>query len=103
MIRHGVSNLNQTRNELRGETITIEKVFQHPKYKRTAYFDIAVLQIAPVEFNAYLRPICLPKPLDFKIDKYDNYLSQLIGWGSEELGTPSPKLKRVILQIYEYR
>jgi hypothetical protein len=102
MIRHGVVNLNDNRSK--GQTFLIEKTFLHPKYKGTAYFDIAVLQIAPVTFDYNLRPICLPDPSNFKIDKYENYASDLIGWGSEDLtGPTSPKLKRIILTIHEYR
>ena len=102
MIRHGVVNLNE--NKSKGQTFPIEKTFQHPKYKGTAYFDIAVLQIALVTFSYHLRPICLPHPSNFKIDKYENDASDLIGWGSDDFtGPTSPKLKRIILSIYEYR
>ena len=102
MIRHGVSNLNLTRNN--GQTFEIIEAYKHPKYIGTAYYDIAVLQIAPVKFNANLRPICLPDSLDFDINEYNNDAANLIGWGSENYsGTTSLKLKRAILRIYKYR
>jgi hypothetical protein len=102
MIRHGVLNL--TDNKSKGRTFSIEKTFQHPNYTGIAYFDIAVLQIAPVTFDYNLRPICLPNATNFKIDKYENDASDLIGWGSKDLtGPTSPTLKRVIISIYEYR
>ena len=102
MIRHGVVNLKE--NKRKGRTFAIEQIFQHPKYKGTAYYDIAVLQIARVTFDYHLRPICLPDPSNFKIDKYENDATDLIGWGSEDFtGPTSPKLKRIIQTIYDYR
>ena len=102
MIRHGVANLNQPYNK--DQMILIEKIFVHPKYNGKAYFDIAVLQTAPFDFLPYRRPICLPDSSDFKLDKYENYASTLIGWGSKDLtGKTSDTLKRTILIIHEYR
>ncbi len=102
MIRHGVANLTQPPTD--GQTISIEKFFQHPKYTGTAYYDIAVLQISPIEFKPHLRPICLPNPTDFKIDKYDDKTVTLIGWGNKDaLDTTLPTIKRTILTIYDNR
>ena len=102
MIRQGVPNLNQTKEN--GNTFSIKKIFQHPEYIGTAYYDIAVLEIAPVQFKANLRPICLPDSSDFTVNKYDNDAADLIGWGSDEyLGKTSPRLKRAVLKIYTYR
>ncbi len=102
MIRHGVSNLNQTRNK--GQTFEIQRTFTHPKYNISAYYDIAVLEIAPVTFNVHLRPICLPDSSDFTANAYDNDAADLIGWGSEELlGKTSLTLRRAILKIHKYR
>jgi hypothetical protein len=78
MIRHGVVNLNLSREI--GQTFSIKAVFQHPKYIETAYYDIAVLQIAPVTFDAHLRPICLPDSSEFTVNAYDNDAADLIGW-----------------------
>ncbi len=102
MIRHGIGNLNLTRNY--GQTFEIKETYKHPKYNGTAYYDIAVLKIAPVEFNAYLRPICLPDSSDFDVNAYNNDAADLIGWGSGDYsGATSLKLKRAILKIYKYR
>ncbi len=102
MIRHGVANLSEIQT---GQNISIEKYFQHEKYiDESAYFDIAVLQIAPVEFSSQLQPICLPDPMKFKIDQYDDKTSNVIGWGSQDLhGNTSPTLRRAVLSIYDYR
>ena len=102
MIRQGVTDLNLPRN--RGQTFSIEKYFQHPKYSGTAYFDIGVLQISPVNFDSKLKPICLPDPAKFNLDQYDGKSTTLIGWGSDSLlGTTSASLKRTILTIRSYR
>ena len=102
MIRHGVNDLKQPRNQ--GQTFSIEKMYQHPKYTGTAYYDIAVLKIASVNFGPDLRPICLPDPSNFKIDQYDDKSATLIGWGSKELtGITSPTLRRTLLTIYDNR
>ena len=102
MIRHGVTDLALPRNK--GQTFAIEKISQHPKYSGKAYYDIAKLQIAPVKFLSHLRPVCLPDPLKFKIDQYDERTTTLIGWGSKDItGKTSTTLKRTILTIHEYR
>jgi len=102
MIRHGVTNLNQTRNQ--GQTFSIQKIYQHPKYIGTAYYDIAVLKIAPVKFGPHLRPVCLPDSSNFATDQYDDKTTTLIGWGSKDsTGIASPILKRTILTIYDNR
>jgi len=102
MIRHGVNRLNQTGNH--GQLFSIEKKIRHPKYNETAYYDIAILKIAPVKFGPQLRPVCLPEPSNFKIDRYDDRTATLIGWGSTDLtGATSSILKRTILTIYDNR
>jgi len=102
MIRHGVNDLTLPNNK--GQTFAIEKITQHPKYIGTAYYDIAVLQIAPVKFLSNLRPVCLPDPSKFKVDQYEEKTTTLIGWGSKEAsGKISSTLRRTILTIYEYR
>ena len=102
MIRHGVKHLNQTRNQ--GQIFSVEKKIRHPKYIGTAYYDIAILKIAPVKFGPQLRPVCLPEPSNFKIDRYDDKTATLIGWGSTDLnGVTSSILKKTILTIYHNR
>jgi hypothetical protein len=102
MIRHGVTRLDLPTYWDR--TFAIKKIFQHPNYIGTAYYDIAVIQIAPIEFHRNLSPICLPDPSKFKIDQYDDKTATLIGWGQEEIsGQTSQTLKRSLLTIYEYR
>ncbi len=102
MIKHSITHLNATQNQ--GQISSIEKIYQHPKYIGTAYYDIAVLKIASVVFGPHLRPICLPDPSNFDIDKYNDKTTTLIGWGSKDTtSNPSSTLKRVILTIYANR
>ncbi len=102
MIRHGVNRLNPTGK--RGQIFLIEETLRHPKYTGRAYYDIAILKIAPVKFGPQLIPICLPEPSNFKIDRYDDRTATLIGWGSTDLnGVTSSILKKTILTIYHNR
>jgi len=55
-IRHGDDNLKSSLDDRRAKDFDIEKIFKHPKYNGTAYYDIAVLQIDRVKFSAFLRP-----------------------------------------------
>ena len=87
------------------QEFAINEVFIHPNYKHgLAYYDVAVLIIPNVEFTSHVRPVCLPNPEDYRLDRYYGDTSTLIGWGnSERLGKTSEQLKRTILTIYEYR
>jgi hypothetical protein len=54
------------------QEVRITKITKHPKYvEGLAYFDIAVLVIEPIEFTAYVRPVCLPSANNFSLDKYE--------------------------------
>jgi hypothetical protein len=87
----------------RATDFVIEKIFKHPKYTGTAYYDIAVLQIARVKLTAFLRPVCLPDSSKFELHRYDDKTATLIGWGSNDVtGSTSASLKRTILTIYDY-
>ncbi len=50
----------------------ITKITKHPNYvEGVAYFDIAVLEIEPIEYTAHVRTICLPSSKDFTVNKYE--------------------------------
>ncbi len=82
MIRHHVFDLNRPRYNQSGNTFSIEKYFFHSKYNGNAYFDIAVIQIASVNFSENLRPVCLPNPTNFETNRYDERSATLISWGT---------------------
>jgi glycosylphosphatidylinositol transamidase (GPIT) subunit GPI8 len=54
------------------QELNITKITKHPNYKQgVAYFDVAVLEVDPVEFTGNVRPVCLPTSKDFKVDRYE--------------------------------
>ena len=72
-VRFGDMDLSSLQdNEDIVQEVRITKIIKHPKYVQgVGYFDIAVLQIEPIEFTANVRPICLPSSTNFRLDKYD--------------------------------
>ena len=55
----------------------------HPKYVTDkAYFDVGIaIAESPIQFNEYIRPICLPvRPVD-DADYLEGDLVTLAGWG----------------------
>ena len=54
------------------QELRITRITKHPKYvEGVAYFDIAVLEIEPIEYTAHVRTICLPSSKDFAVNKYE--------------------------------
>jgi len=54
------------------QELNITKITKHPNYKQgVAYFDVAVLEVDPVEFTGNVRPVCLPTSKNFKVDRYE--------------------------------
>ena len=48
---------------------SIQEMLTHPKYDTFAYYDVAVLQLdEPIEFNNFIRPICLPERSTVRVD-----------------------------------
>jgi hypothetical protein len=104
-VRFGDNNLKSPVDDDLVQEFPILEVFTHLNYKHgLAYYDSAVLIIPSAEFTSHVRPICLPNPEDYRLDRYYGDTSTLIGWGnSVRTGQPSEQLKRTILTIYEYR
>jgi len=91
-------------NNEREETFQIQMIFIHPMYNMTAYFDIAVLKVAPIQFLPHLRPICLPDQSNFELEKYENFDTTLIGWGNNYAHeTDNLHLKTAFLTVKNYR
>jgi hypothetical protein len=54
------------------QEVRISKITKHPNYvEGIAYFDIAVLEIEPIEYTGNVRPVCLPSSKNFREDKYE--------------------------------
>ncbi|KAJ8676186.1 hypothetical protein QAD02_011972 [Eretmocerus hayati] len=79
--------------------IPIEKVFFPPLYKTNStsrYHDIALLQLKePVQFNNFVRPICLP------INEDITPWATVVGWGRTETSVRSDKLLKVDLPLVD--
>jgi hypothetical protein len=104
-VRLGDFNHSSKADDGNVQQLNIEEIYVHPKFiLGIAYYDIAVLEILPVEFTLHVRPICLPRPSVFNQDLYDGKTATLLGWGSSFVhGKQSETLKRTILTIHEYR
>ena len=56
----GTSDLNYSSTDRR--EIEIEKIIQHPKYKKgTSYYDLVLIKLKQdLEFSDSISPICIP-------------------------------------------
>ena len=103
-MRFGTTNILQETVETinRG----IDRYIIHPKYEpRKPYFDVGLaITFIPVEYTAYIRPVCLPtKPVDDDDDLEGNLVT-LSGWGKQYIKDkrnyfPSNKIKLSALQV----
>ena len=97
-IRIGDFNHASQEDNTNAKNLEISKYFIHHLFsEKKAYYDIAILETAPVQKSYAVSPICLPSSQN----NYDNDAVQLIGWGSKfEIGSPSNKLQRVSLTVF---
>jgi hypothetical protein len=77
----------------------------HPKYDGvSAYYDVAILTTKEMTFTRAISPICLPEDVSYDVNKYDNDLAELIGWGSSVAdGSVSNLLKRANVKVFSQR
>ena len=84
MLKFGDRDLNNNNDDLARFTREIKKTIRHPRYnagERTAYYDVAIWEVEPFDFNAFVRPVCLPKsPRNF-VDRYSGDFVTVTGWG----------------------
>ncbi|CAL1280738.1 unnamed protein product [Larinioides sclopetarius] len=104
--------LTDVKNQTALQEFEVKKIIVHPGYRFGAIYDydIALLQLKrPMEFNALIRPVCLPPPElppDISFYKPGEYVVA-IGWGHtgivqimEQVAfKPVDQLKEVILPI----
>ena len=100
----GQSLLDSETFETTRQLLNISKVEQHPEYdNKTAYFDIGLIYtLEDIEFNAAVKPICLPTtPSLNSNDLHGNY-ALLAGWGQESVNGNREKvsLRRIPLAIF---
>uniref|UniRef100_A0A336MDC0 CSON014457 protein n=1 Tax=Culicoides sonorensis TaxID=179676 RepID=A0A336MDC0_CULSO len=86
----------------------IIKVFVYPEYNQKAMIeDLALVKIAtPLNYNRYVRPICMPAPgrsgheSDWKMGPPAHQICSVIGWGTIAENGPHPDgLKQVKFPI----
>ncbi|KQS62525.1 chymotrypsin-like protease CTRL-1 [Drosophila erecta] len=76
----------------------VTKAFRNKYFRHETYTnDIGILQIQPVYFNAFIRPVCIITD-PAKVPKFKTF--QAAGWGKTENETSSRVLKTV--ELYEY-
>jgi len=104
-IRIGDINHASDRDDKNAVDLDINKQTMHPKYNKVAsYYDVAILETSPITFSKFISPVCLPETSNDQINKYENDLVELTGWGQTDLHSKtSDKLKRVSLKIHPLR
>ena len=60
----------------------IEQLYIHPNYTNNAYFDIAVVKIAKVDFCIAIYPICLPESPQ-PVDHRALHTATVVGYGPD--------------------
>lgn len=94
-----IAGLHQ-RTNINGPTtqiLRVSRVFIHEQYnKKTEANDIALIRLAqPVQFNNYVKPICLPGP-----DPQESESVTVAGWGTLSSGGSSPNaLRQVTVKV----
>lgn len=86
------SGQDEKERKAQSVTIDIEKCINHPHYdKKTHYNDIALVKLKEkVEFNDFVRPICLHTESTIS-EKYGT----ITGWGDTKHGKYSTGLSTV--------
>ncbi|XP_023709666.1 venom protease-like [Cryptotermes secundus] len=88
-------------DDARPEDVTVDKIHIHPNYKPPKYYnDIAILKLSRhVEYNRYVRPICLPEP-DWR-KTFAGTPAVLTGWGYLSFGGErNPVLQEVSVTVF---
>lgn len=87
-----------TSEALHGPKSYVNRVIVHPQYKNVNMgYDIALMSLVePLRYDAYVRPICLPK----KARTLDETPALASGWGyTNPAGNPSRNLLYVVLKV----
>ena len=99
--RLGYSDLEDS---LGGEDRTIMEYLIHPRYEAfLAYFDVALVRIAEVDFTAGIQPICLPTAADLDPDLNREFGAVVAGWGFFNASqVASSVLRAVSVEVFNY-
>lgn len=94
----GDLNYGSNTDDAQPRQFRIMERIKHPDFKYPSkYNDIALVRMnAPVQFNNYIRPACLPQSKS--IDKKNVIAS---GWGRvNHTSSPSEYLQKVVLELF---
>lgn len=109
VLRFGDTNLRDSTDDQAVFTRSIYRTHVHPKYQRDkneAYYDVAIWEIKPgVQFNSFVRPICIPNEAKLNVDQHTMQQMHLAGWGLSGRSAAGSQnmLRQVFLTIYAQR
>jgi hypothetical protein len=95
--------LYRTDDDAKPREFVTQTVVQHPHFRRHGFFnDIGLLKLKDkVDFDEYIRPVCLPEAKDMTRD-LKGYMATILGWGTLYYGGPgSGSLQQVSMPIWD--
>lgn len=90
-------------DDARPKEFGVKAAIQHPHFRRHGFFnDIGIIKLKEtVEFDEFIRPICLPQAKDASRD-LKGYMATVLGWGTLYYGGPgSGSLQQVSMPIWD--
>ncbi|EDS34959.1 serine protease 27 [Culex quinquefasciatus] len=83
--------------------IFVKEAFIHEEYVHGEnMYDVAVLQLnTAVNYTNYIQPACLPGA-DDKIERFDNMLGTIVGWGNVETGMLADELQSAAVPVISF-
>ncbi|TRY70058.1 hypothetical protein TCAL_06143 [Tigriopus californicus] len=109
VLRFGDTRLRDANDDQAVFTRSIYRTHVHPKYQRDkneAYYDVAIWEIKPgIQFNSFVRPICIPNEAKLNVDQHSMQQMHLAGWGLSGRSAAGSQnmLRQVFLTIYAQR
>ena len=105
-LRFGDFDLSSTDDDIGVSERRLVNISTHQRHDNfQAYYDVAVITIAHINYTTSIRPICMPLDiLDFRTDAYSNYAAIVTGWGAYDNSQKvAPKLRTGQVTIYDYK
>ena len=78
-VRVGDHDLDFSGTDRLGMDLGFRRVNVHPKYNKTAYYDVAIITTESVDFSIDIQPVCLPSESSTDVKKFNNYHVDLLG------------------------
>lgn len=102
-VRLGDHHLYRSDDDARPKEFGVKNAVQHPHFRRHGFFnDIGIIKLKEsVEYDEYIRPVCLPQAKDATRD-LKGYMATVLGWGTLYYGGPgSGSLQQVSMPIWD--